>query len=117
MLQVFLRELQVEAAVGILDWELAQTQRLILSCEAQINGSLVVASDSVADTLSYAQLRDVILSFCSSRRFAMLETLAAKLADHLFETFPMALSLRLEVVKPTIFEDAKGAGVELLVQR
>ncbi len=117
MVRILLRELQVEAAVGLLDWELAQTQMLEVSCEVQVDTSVAACSDSVTDTLDYALLREAIQSYCGNNRFYLLETLADKLARHLFRTFSMAQSLRLSIIKPTIFDDAKGAGVELELTR
>lgn len=117
MIRILLRELQVEAAVGLLDWELAQTQMLQVSCEVQVDANQAASSDSVTDTLDYGLLREAIQSFCKDNRFYLLETLADKLAKHLFSSFPMAQSLRLCIIKPAIFDDAKGAGVELEIQR
>ena len=116
-MRILLRALQVEAAVGLLDWELAQTQMLELCCDVLIDASQAANSDSVTDTLDYGLLREAIQSFCRDNRFYLLETLAEKLAAHLFRTFSMAQSLRLCIIKPAIFDDAKGAGVELEIER
>jgi 7,8-dihydroneopterin aldolase/epimerase/oxygenase len=113
MIRIVLRELQVEAAVGVLDWELEQTQVLEVSCELELSTDLPAISDALADTLDYGELRDAIQSFCKNKRYNLLEALAEGLANHLFATFPPLQSLRLGLIKPTIFADAKGAGVEL----
>jgi dihydroneopterin aldolase len=111
--QIILRQLQVEAAVGLLDWEQAGTQTLEVSCRVELNISEAAGTDSIDHTLDYALLRDAIQSFCRENRFFLLEALVSRLADHLLERFKQANSVELSVVKPAIFEDADGAGVEL----
>ena len=113
MIQVLLRELQVEAAIGILDWELKETQMLELSASFEVNVEQVFESDAVEDTVDYAQLREAIQHYCRNNRFNMLEKLANSLADHLFNEFPPIYSMQLELIKPTIFADASGAGVKI----
>jgi dihydroneopterin aldolase len=113
MAQVILRKLQVEAAVGLLDWERAQTQVLDVTCHVQIDASRAAASDSIEDTLDYAALREAIHAYCREHRFYLLEALADGLADHLLSAFAVAEAVRLRLIKPAIFPDADGAGVEI----
>ena len=113
MPKVILRQLQVEAAVGLLDWEKTQTQFLELSCQLSLDFGKAAESDSITETIDYAQLRESIQAFCLSHRFYLLETLADNLANHLLATFPIADTVWLSVIKPAIFADAEGAGVEM----
>ena len=111
--RVVLNRLRVEASVGLLDWEQVQTQILLITCEAQIDVASAAHSDDIAATLDYSMLRSSIQSYCASDRFLLLETLAERLVEHLFVTFPQTNWFRLRVIKPAIFDDADGAGVEI----
>ncbi len=117
MAQIIIRKLQVEAAVGLLDWEMTQTQVLELTCILQLDTSHAAESDSITDTVDYAELREVIQSFCRSNRFYLLEALVESLSNHLLEKFPMTQSVRLTLIKPTIFMDADGVGIEIEKKR
>jgi dihydroneopterin aldolase len=113
MAQIIIRQLHVEAAVGLLDWERVQTQKLELTCALQIDASRAAESDSITDTVDYAQLRSCIQSFCASNRFYLLEALAENLANYLLGVFSIVESLRLTILKPVIFSDANGVGIEI----
>ena len=115
--RVVLRALQVEAAVGLLDWELAQTQVLSLDCDMHIDAKQVAATEELSLTVDYAELRDVIQHFCLRKRYKLLETLADQLSGHLLSTFDQATAVRLQVTKPAIFKDANCAGVEVFRAR
>lgn len=114
MIRILLRELKIEAAVGILDWELEGTQVLELSAEFEVDVEQALQSDAIEDTVDYAKLREEIQVFCRNHRFNLLEKLVNSLANHLFKNFPPIYSMRLELIKPSIFADANGAGVKIL---
>ena len=117
MIRILLRELKIEAAVGILDWELEATQVLELSAEFEVNVKQALHSDAIEDTVDYAKLREEIQVFCRNHRFNLLEKLVNSLADHLFMSFPPIYLMHLELIKPSIFADASGAGVTILKVR
>ena len=117
MAQIIIRKLQVEAAVGLLDWEMNQTQVLELSCSLQVDISHAAESDSITYTVDYAELRETIQSFCRSHRFYLLEALVESLANHVLGKFLLVQSLRLTLIKPAIFADADGVGVEIEKKR
>lgn len=111
--RVFLRGLQVEAKVGLLDWELTQTQVLQVDCEITIDTAPAALTDHIGETLDYAALRESIHQFCGGRRVSLLETLADQLSAYLLARFESGQSVILRLTKPTIFSDADGAGVEV----
>lgn len=109
--RVILRELQVSAAVGLLDWELRTEQVLLVDCEVDVDAAAAARTDSIENTVDYAQLRELIQQFCGERRFALLESLAHELSRSIFDQVSTVSWVRLRIMKPNIFQDAGGAGV------
>ncbi len=67
-----------------------------------------VRTDKLGDTVDYTQVVECIREISESRRFNLIEALAAAIADELLERFPVARA-RVRVRKPEV---QLGASVE-----
>ena len=64
-----------------------------------------VRSDQLADTVDYTEVVDRIRAVSDSRRFNLIEALAAAVADDLLDSFPVSV-VRVRVRKPEVRLDA-----------
>ncbi|ABX77414.1 dihydroneopterin aldolase [Coxiella burnetii] len=108
--KLFIRNLRVPAQVGILSHEKAEKQILSIDIVYHINAKQAALSDEILHTIDYASVRENLIHFLNDHRFNLIETLAERCADFLLTRFKMSW-LQLSITKPSIFDDADGAGI------
>jgi len=109
---IFLRGLQVEAIIGIFQWERAATQSITIDLEMATDVARAAASDSIDAALNYKSVAKRIIAFAESSEFALVETLAESLARIVVTEFDVP-SVRLSVSKPGAIEGSRDVGVTI----
>lgn len=112
MNQLFLRDIRLEAKVGIYKRERTTTQPISLDLELELPTERVFASGKVADTIDYAVLVGRIREELDARRFGLVEELAAFVANLLLEEFG-APRVRVSVAKLGILKDVGRVGITI----
>ena len=97
--KVFIEGLEIEALIGIYDWERRIRQTLCLDLEMAFDNRVPAASDDIAHTLDYKAV---------SKR--LVETLAERCAAIVIEEFNVPW-LRLKLSKPGAVRGAQSVGV------
>jgi dihydroneopterin aldolase len=110
--QLFLRDVRIEAKVGIYKRERNITQPISIDLDIALPGERVFASGKVADTIDYAVLVGRIREELAERRFGLVEELAAFVARLVLEEFH-APWVRVSVAKLGILKDARLVGITL----
>jgi dihydroneopterin aldolase len=111
---ILLKEVRFYAYHGVMPQERKVGGDFTVSLRVGVDLTRPVASDDVADTVNYATLYEVV-----KREMAipsqLLEHVAGRIGQAVFETFPQVLSIDLTLMKlnPPMGADSKGAGVEL----
>ncbi len=77
---ILIRELRVEALIGIHRRERHVRQTLSIDLDIGIPGEAVFASDKVADTIDYEQVTLRIRALAASGHFRLVETFAERVA-------------------------------------
>ncbi|MGX5729298.1 dihydroneopterin aldolase [Pseudoxanthomonas beigongshangi] len=108
--KVFIEGLQVDAVIGVYDWERHVRQALRLDLEMAFDNRRPAASDDVADTLDYDAISRRLTAFVQASGFGLVETLAERCAALLIEEFGVTW-LRLRLTKPGAVANAVGVGV------
>jgi 7,8-dihydroneopterin aldolase/epimerase/oxygenase len=99
---VSVRDLSVEAVIGVHAWERDVEQTLLVSVDMIPETTDVrkaAASDDLADTLDYSAVAETIAAVLREGRFRLIETAAERVAGRLLADFPLSW-LRLELRKP-----------------
>ena len=96
---VSVRDLSVEAVIGVHDWEREITQPLVCTAEMAADVRSAARRDELADALDYSAVARTIASVVQDGRFRLIETAAERVAERLLADHPVAW-LRLEVRKP-----------------
>jgi dihydroneopterin aldolase len=109
---IVIRDLRVDALIGIHRRERHVAQTLSIDLEIGLPGEAVFASDKVADTIDYEQVALKIRALAASQHFRLVETLAERIARLLLDDFG-APWVRVSVAKIGILGNAKYVGVTI----
>jgi dihydroneopterin aldolase len=112
MNQLFLRELRLEAKVGIYKRERVTSQPIALDLEIELPNARAFATGKVADTIDYAVVVARLRDELEARRFGLVEELAEFVARLLLDEFGAA-RVRLSVAKLGIMKDVGRVGVTI----
>ncbi len=96
---VSVRDLAVQAVIGVHDWEREITQTLVVSVDLAADVRQAAATDDLADALDYSAVAQAIASVLQEGRFRLIETAAERVAERLLADHPVPW-LRLELRKP-----------------
>jgi dihydroneopterin aldolase len=107
---VFIEGLEIEAVIGIYDWERRIRQPLVFDLEMAFDNRVPAASDAIGDTLDYKAVSDRIVEYASQSQFGLVETLAERVAAIVLEEFGVR-RVRLKLSKPSAIRNARAVGV------
>lgn len=107
---VFIEGLEIEALIGIYDWERRIRQPLLFDLELAFDNRRPAASDAIADTLDYKAVSKRLIEFVSQSDFGLVETLAERCAALVLDEFGVQ-QLRLKLSKPGAVRGARAVGV------
>ena len=112
--RIFIAGLRLRACHGVLPQERTVGGDFEVSLSVEYDITRAMATDDVADTLSYADLSELV-----RREMAvpsnLLEHVAGRIAKAIIERWPQVQSVSLSITKlnPPMGADCDGAGVEL----
>src|SRR5216110_2518105 len=109
---IVIRDLRVEALIGIHRRERHVKQTLSIDLEIGLPGTEVFASDKVGDTIDYEQVALRIRELAAAQHYRLVETFADRIAGILVEEFA-ALWVRVSVAKIGILPNAKFVGITI----
>ena len=107
---VYIRELEIEAIIGIYDWERETKQTVSIDLEMGCDNTKAAASEDIADALDYKAVAKRLISFVSESQFLLVETLAEEIARIVRDEFNVPW-LRLRLGKPGAVTGSKDVGV------
>jgi 7,8-dihydroneopterin aldolase/epimerase/oxygenase len=107
---IVIRDLRVEALIGIHRRERYARQTLSIDLEIGLPGEAVFASDKVADTIDYEQVALKIRELAAGGQYRLVETFADRVAALLLKDFG-APWVKVSAAKLGILANAKFVGV------
>jgi dihydroneopterin aldolase len=105
---VFVRDLRIDAVIGVYAWEREIRQTLIFDLEMAVDLERAAASDDIADAVDYKAVSDRLRAFVGASGYRLVETLAVRCAALVRDEFGVPW-LRLTVNK----RGAVGAGTDV----
>ena len=96
---VSVRDLAVQAVIGVHEWERDVEQTLLVSVYMAADVARAAATDNLADALDYSAVAETITAVLREGKFRLIETAAERVAGRLLAGFPLTW-LRLELRKP-----------------
>ena len=107
---IFIRDLRVDAIIGINDWERRIRQTLSISLEMGGDICRAAVNDAIEDTLDYKAVAKRVMSFVEASQFYLVETLAQRLAELLIDEFKLPW-VKLTICKPGAVRGSREVGV------
>lgn len=111
---IFLHDLEVDAVIGIWEWERKIRQKVVINLEMAADIRKAAASDSVEDTLNYKEVAKRVQQFAGDSGFQLVETLAERVAGIVTDEFGVPW-VRVRVSKPRAIRGARDVGI--LIER
>jgi dihydroneopterin aldolase len=109
---ILIRDLRIEASIGIHKRERHVKQTLSIDLDIGLPGEAVFHTDKVADTIDYEQVTLRIGALIASGHFRLVETLADRIARLLLDEFGAPWA-KVSVAKIGILPNAKFVGVTI----
>ena len=109
---ILIRDLRVEALIGIHKRERHLPQTVSIDLEIGLPGQDVFESDKVSDTIDYEQVALKIRSLAASGHFRLVETLADRIARLLIGDFG-APWVKVSASKIGVLANARFVGVSI----
>ena len=110
--EIIIDELQVTTIIGCMDSERTTKQPLIISLAIQYDMQEAAKTDTIEKALNYAQLSEDIKTYVESSEHYILESLAQRIFDIVFN-YPQALKASLFIYKPDAISYTKRVGLKL----
>ena len=112
--RIFLNGLEVDAVIGIWEWERKIRQTVVIDLEMSADIAKAAATDKVEDTLNYKLVAKRVQSFVGESSFQLVETLAERIAEIIREEFAVEW-VKVRVNKPGAIRGSRDVGI--LIER
>jgi dihydroneopterin aldolase len=110
--KIFLRQLEIDAVIGIWEWERRIKQRVSIDLEMATDARIASRNDSVENTLNYKDVAKRLIDFVGESEFQLLESLADAAAGIVIREFGVRW-VKLSVGKPGAIAGSKVVGVTI----
>lgn len=107
---IYIRELRLEAWIGLYKYEKVAPQTIELELEIALPGTAVFSSHKVADTINYAAVVDRLRALLAAERFGLIEVLANRVAGVIIDEFN-APEVKASITKLGVLKEARRVGV------
>ena len=107
---IYIRDLRVQAIIGIFGWERKVRQEVSIDLEISFDCKRAAKTDAIESTIDYKAITKGIIAYVESSSFQLQESLAEGIASLLKEKYGVE-SLKLRVSKPGALRHADDVGV------
>lgn len=116
---LFIDNLEVFANHGLFEEENKLGQKFIFGIECELNYKKAMFSDEMTDSISYADIAEVVVKTATTNTFNLLERLAGEILKNIFTEFSQIENIKLKINKPgaPIKYHFEKCGVEVKVSR
>ena len=97
---LFIDNLEVFANHGLFEEENRLGQKFIFDIECEFNYKKAMFSDEMTDSISYADIAEVVVKTATTNTFNLLERLAGEILKNIFTEFSQIENINLKINKP-----------------
>ena len=117
--KLFIDGLEVFSNHGLFAEEKKLGQKFIFDIECELNYKKAMFSDEMTDSISYADIAEVVVKTATTNTFNLLERLAGEILKNIFTEFSQIENINLKINKPgaPIKYHFEKCGVEVNVSR
>lgn len=95
-----LKGLNFYGYIGVLEEENKLGQKFILDIELNLALEKAGKTDDVNDTVSYAEVYEVVKEIMENKKFNLIERAGRKIIDKIFSEFEKVKKIKIEIKKP-----------------
>ena len=110
--KIFLRDLEIEAVIGIWEWERRVTQKVSIDLEMATDGRAAASADQIEGALNYRDVAKRLIDFVGNSQFELVESLAEAIARVIVVEFHVPWT-RVSVAKPGAIEGSRTVGLTI----
>ena len=110
--KIFLRELEIDAVIGIWERERSVKQKVSVDLELAADARIAAKADSIEGTLNYKDVAKRIIDYVENSEFQLVESLAECVAKIVVKEFGVSW-LSLSVAKPGAIEGSRTVGITI----
>tara|TARA_B100001250_G_scaffold180383_1_gene155061 strand:+ start:413 stop:760 length:348 start_codon:yes stop_codon:yes gene_type:complete len=110
--KVFINNLEVEAIIGIFDWEREVKQVISIDVEMEFDNKKAAKSDDIRDALDYKKVGKRVTAFVERSKYKLVERLAEQIAKLILREFPVS-DLIVTVTKPGAMRGSESVGIRI----
>lgn len=109
---IFVRDLSLDAVIGVFDWERQVRQRISIDLEMGTDITHAATTDAIADTLDYKAISNRIRTIVEESQPQLVETLIEQIAQAIMTEFAVPW-LRITIAKPGAVRGSAAVGVTI----
>ena len=110
--------IQLNAHCGVTDIERSQPQPILVDLTLRCPNEPAFLSDQITDTVDYAAITQSVRDIGESQTYALLETLAERICQTLFQEFPLThLKIWVRKIRPPMKDFTGSVGIRLMRSR
>ena len=109
---VYIRNLKIDAIIGIYEWEKRIKQQINVNLEMGWDNRKAAQSDDISDTLNYKAAANLVKQLVQKSEFELVEALAENIASLLLENMNIPW-IRVTLGKPRAVTGSEEVGVSI----
>jgi len=114
--KILIRQLEVNAIIGIHDWEKQQVQPLLFDMDLSFDCHPAAQSDDIKDALDYFEVCRLVTEFVETSAYELIETLAEQVATLVLKQFACE-KIKLTLYKPKAIANTQTVGICIVRNR
>lgn len=109
--KVIIEGLQVDAVIGVFDWERQILQPVIVDLELGCDICRAAQTDDIADAVNYKAVCDLISDLIIDTKAQLIERLAVLICDKILTEYSAVQQIKVTVRKPTAITNTTAVGI------
>tara|TARA_Y100000746_G_scaffold164453_1_gene141819 strand:+ start:329 stop:676 length:348 start_codon:yes stop_codon:yes gene_type:complete len=111
--KVFIKNLEVEAIIGIFQWEREVRQLISVDIEMDFHNKTAAKSDSIEDALNYKLVGKRVSKYIKGSKFKLVESLAENISKIILKEFPVS-KVKITLSKPGAMRGSDTVGISII---
>ncbi len=108
--RIFIRDLRIDAVIGIYEWERRIKQTIAIDLELAADIRRAASTDAIEDTVNYKAVTKRVIDFVEASEFQLIESLSERIAEIILNEFGLRW-VKITLSKPRAVRGARDVGV------
>lgn len=116
---IYINGIEVYGYHGVFAEENTLGQKFIFDIKCELNYKQAMITDDLTNTVSYADVANLVYNVSSSKIYKLLERLSFEIIKEIFNNYTSVQSIELKINKPNapIQKIFSSCGIEIIIRR